>query len=33
MVAIASDYFDTQLHEQFGGRQLGTDRKADEQIV
>ena len=33
MVARASDYFDTQLHEQFGGRQLGEDRKADEQIV
>jgi hypothetical protein len=33
MVAAASDYFDTQLHEQFGGRQLGEDRKVDEQIV
>jgi hypothetical protein len=33
MVAMSSDYFDTQLHEQFGGRQLGEDRKADEQIV
>lgn len=33
MVAAASDYFDTQLHEQFGGRQLGEDRKQDEQVV
>jgi hypothetical protein len=33
MVAMSSDYFDTQLHEQFGGRQLGEDRKVDEQVV
>lgn len=29
----AADYFDTQLHEQFGGRQIGEDRRPDEQIV
>jgi hypothetical protein len=33
MVAVASDFFDTQLHEQFGGVQIGEDRKKDEQIV
>ena len=33
MVTATSDYFDTQLHEQFGGRQLGEDRKQDEQVV
>jgi hypothetical protein len=33
MVAATSDYFDTQLHEQFGGRQLGEDQKQDEQVV
>jgi len=33
LVAMASDYFDTHLHEQFGGIQIGEDRKKDEQIV
>lgn len=33
MVAMASDFFDTQLHEQFGGIQIGEDKKKDEQIV
>jgi hypothetical protein len=33
MLAAAADYFDTQLYEQFGGSQIGEDRKQDEQIV
>lgn len=33
MVATASDFFDTHLHEQFGGIQIGEDKKKDEQIV
>lgn len=29
----AADFFDTQLHEQFGGRKIGEDRKSDEQLI
>ena len=33
MVAMASDFFDTHLHEQFGGVQIGEDEKKDTQNV
>lgn len=33
LVVMKSDFFDTHLHEQFGGVQIGEDRKRDEQIV